>query len=73
MDEPETSHTKKKPKSRARTFRSWLRRYGDDVLFLAGFVLFLVGAWHINPLSVWFVSGVECLVAGFLFAWSKRK
>jgi hypothetical membrane protein len=53
--------------------RAWLRKYADDLLFVAGFVAILIGVYQLNPLACWFVAGVEFLVAGTIVAWSKRK
>lgn len=54
-------------------FRAWFRKYLEDLLIVIGFGLIAVGSYHIHPIVVWFVGGIECLVAGFLLAWSKRK
>jgi hypothetical protein len=56
-----------------KSFRSWIRKYSEDLLFLAGFLAILIGAYQVNPLAAWFVGGAECLIAGFVLAWSKRK
>jgi hypothetical protein len=53
--------------------RAFLRKYSEDLLFLAGCLAILIGSHQINPLAAWFVGGAECLIAGFLLAWSKRK
>lgn len=53
--------------------RAFFRKSSEDLLFLAGCLAILVGAYQINPVAAWFVGGVECLIAGFLLAWSKRK
>ncbi len=56
-----------------RLFRAWWRRYADDALFILGCVFILIGAYALHPIAAWFVAGAECLIAGFLIAWSKRK
>jgi len=53
--------------------RALLRKSSEDLLFLAGFLAILIGTHQINPVAAWFVGGVECLIAGVLLAWSKRK
>jgi len=53
--------------------RAFVRKYSEDLLFLAGCLAIVIGSYQINPLAAWFVGGVECLLAGFLLAWSKRK
>ncbi len=54
-------------------FRAWIRKYSEDLLFVAGLLAILIGTYKIEPLAAWFVGGMECLVAGFVLAWSKRK
>jgi len=54
-------------------FRAWLRKSSEDLLFFAGFLAILIGSYQIDPLAAWFVGGAECLIAGVVLAWSKRK
>jgi hypothetical protein len=53
--------------------RTFLKKYSEDLFFFAGFLAILIGAYQIEPLSAWFVGGIECLISGFVLAWSKRK
>ncbi len=53
--------------------RAWLRKYSEDLLFTVGLLAILIGTYKIEPLAAWFVGGAECLIAGFVLAWSKRK
>ena len=53
--------------------RAWFNKYSEDLLFLVGFLAILIGTCLINPLVAWFVGGAECLIAGLILAWSKRK
>jgi hypothetical protein len=56
-----------------RKINLFLKNNFEDLLFFAGLLSILYGSYQINPLAAWFVAGAECLIAGFLIAWSKRK
>lgn len=50
----------------------FLNNYFDDVLFIVGFILILIGTYKILPIAAWFVGGLECLISGFLIAWGGK-
>jgi len=56
-----------------RKLRAWFRNHTEDLLFVAGLLAILYGTYQLNALAAWFVGGVECLIAGFVIAWSKRR
>lgn len=58
---------------RKKTLRTFFRNYSEEILILLGFVLFLIGAYQIEPIAAWFVGGMECLLYSGLLGWSKRK
>lgn len=62
-----------KMKRRSKPFVAWVKKYSDDLLFVAGCFAILIGSYRIDPTLAWFVCGVEFLVAGIVVAWSKRK
>jgi hypothetical protein len=53
--------------------RAWIRKYADDLFFITGGLAILIGTYQIQPIAAWFVGGAECLMAGFLLAWSRKK
>lgn len=54
-------------------FRSFTKRYGEDLLFLAGLIAILIGTYQLSSIAAWFVGGAECIISGVVLAWSKRK
>lgn len=46
--------------------RTFLRSWGDDVLFLAGAGAVTRGVWLVLPAAGWIVAGFFCLAAAFL-------
>jgi hypothetical membrane protein len=48
-----------------------MMRFLDDIFILIGCLLILVGVYQVNPLLVWFVSGVMFLIAGILIGLGK--
>ncbi len=49
-------------KPRKRAFRRWLKQQREDLLFLAGCALCLIGTYQISPVATWFVGGLACFV-----------
>lgn len=43
-----------------------MRKYLDDLLVLAGFILILIGVWKTFPAAIWFVAGLMCFIIGGL-------
>ena len=45
-----------------------LAKYADDLLYLLGCALILVGVYQVLPVAVWFAGGAMCLLAGYAIA-----
>ena len=45
-----------------------IAKYADDLLYLLGCGLILVGTAQVLPVATWFVGGVMCLAAGWAIA-----
>jgi uncharacterized membrane protein SirB2 len=50
----------------AKSVKSLLSRYLDDLLFLLGALLICIGTYALCPAATWFVAGAFCIVAGML-------
>jgi uncharacterized membrane protein SirB2 len=53
--------------------RTWIKKYNDELLIVAGFALILIGSYCVYPVAAWFVGGVEFLIYAYLVAWSNQK
>jgi hypothetical protein len=42
--------------------------YPDDIFLMVAAVCFLVGAYEVHPVLVWFMAGVECVVFALVIA-----
>jgi hypothetical protein len=51
--------------------KKWLQQYLDDLFFLTGAILVVIGAYKVLPVLAWFVSGFFCLLAGYIVARAK--
>lgn len=49
-----------------------IRKYADDLLFIVGLMLILIGTYQLSHVAAWFVAGVECLIAAFVVAGSTQ-
>jgi len=50
-----------------------MQKYMDDLFLFVGFCLILIGVYKVNPLYVYFVSGVICVGMGIIIGISTRR
>jgi len=59
--------------TKSRKFRTWIKKYFEELLIAVGCALILVGTYQVNHVATWFVAGIQVLAYAALYAWSNQK